>query len=64
MIRTISELESSFGDTPSNYKSLSNSAFSIVCIEYLVTVGAAVLYQMQQKWECNQARHSTVELER
>lgn len=33
-------------------------------IEYLVKVGAAALYQMCQKWECNHARQSTAEPER
>lgn len=33
-------------------------------IEHLVKVGAAALYQMQQKWECSHARQSTAELER
>lgn len=33
-------------------------------IEYHVKVGAAALYQMQQKWECNDARQSTAELKR
>lgn len=65
MIGTTSGLESSFAYIPSKYKCLSNSAFSIVYVHRaLVKLGAAALYQMQQKWECSHARQSTAELER